>query len=82
MSEKHLSTKPVIGITVMGERGQLVIPKDIRDAMKLEPGTRLMAMLHEGDKLMLISADQFQEFISMVTEKFNQMKHVLNEQGE
>ncbi|MBP9869500.1 AbrB/MazE/SpoVT family DNA-binding domain-containing protein [Patescibacteria group bacterium] len=74
--------KPVIGMTVMGERGQLVIPKDIRSAMSLEPGTQLMAMLHEGNKLMLIPADQFKEFIAMVTSQFDQIKSAINEKGD
>jgi len=68
----------LMGMTVLGERGQVVIPKDIRDAMKLESGARLVVILHEGNKLMIFPSDQMKEFMQMMTERFKKMEHILN----
>lgn len=35
---------PVMGITAIGPRGQMVVPKQVRDALKLKIGDQLMAM--------------------------------------
>ena len=38
----------LIGVTTVGEKGQIVIPADIRMALKLGKGTKLIAIAHEG----------------------------------
>ncbi len=80
-----LKQKPCLedrfGTTVMGERGQVVIPKDIRDAMGLQPGDRLVTLYHEG-KLFLMTADEMKEFMSVMSERFATVATMLNEKKE
>jgi AbrB family looped-hinge helix DNA binding protein len=78
MNPKALA-EDIVGMTVMGERGQLVIPKDIRDKMKLEPGTRLVAILHDGDKIMLVPAEHLKEFMSAMRNKFEKVQSLLTD---
>ncbi len=42
------------GSTVVGERGQIVIPKDGRGEFELEPGTRLLVFGVPGGGLILV----------------------------
>jgi antitoxin PrlF len=35
--------------TTMTSKGQLTIPKEVRDALKLEPGTRFFVTVRNGD---------------------------------
>ena len=44
----------------MGEKGQVVIPSDIRTAMKFEKGGKLIVMAHEGG-VTLMPASHFAE---------------------
>ncbi len=42
----------------LGRKGQLVLPKEIRDAMKLEEGDRLLVSLEEG-RVILASPEEY-----------------------
>ncbi|HEY0010872.1 MAG TPA: AbrB/MazE/SpoVT family DNA-binding domain-containing protein [Candidatus Paceibacterota bacterium] len=51
---------PQFGVTSMGEKGQVVIPADIRTALKFKKGEKLIVMAHEGS-VSLIPSAQFAE---------------------
>ncbi len=55
------------GVTSMGERGQVVIPADIRDTLKLEKGEKLVA-LARGGGVTLIPASRFEHMAERLTE--------------
>ena len=42
----------ILEVTSLSTRGQVVIPNDIREKMKLEPGTK-MIIIQEGDNILL-----------------------------
>ena len=46
-------TAGVCGTAVIGTRGQLVVPKEIRDRLKLRVGDRFLMMEHFGRVIML-----------------------------
>lgn len=57
-----------MGATVVGERGQIVIPKDVRDRMHLKPGDKLMVMVNKQGPIMLIPLEQMQRMIRQMSE--------------
>jgi AbrB family looped-hinge helix DNA binding protein len=61
----------LIGATVVGERGQVVIPKEFREKMNLEPGARLVVMQHGDGPVCLIKADEMKEFVKGMYDKIN-----------
>ncbi|MEK7473619.1 MAG: AbrB/MazE/SpoVT family DNA-binding domain-containing protein [Patescibacteria group bacterium] len=61
----------LIGSTVMGERGQVVIPKEFREKMELETGSRLVVMQHGDGPVCLVKADQMQGFVKAMYERIN-----------
>lgn len=61
----------LLGSTVVGERGQVVIPKEFRDKMGLEPGSRLVVMQHGDGPICLIKADEMKEFVKGMYDKIN-----------
>lgn len=65
---KHHSpfSADVCGLTVVGERGQVVIPKEAREKLKLKPGDRLVVIEHFG-KLVLVPAEEMQEMVAKIT---------------
>ncbi len=42
----------ILEVTSLSTRGQVVIPNDIREKMKLEPGTK-MIIIQEGENILL-----------------------------
>jgi len=55
------------GVTV-GERGQIVIPKDAREQFDIQPGDRLILLGHPGKGLMLAKAEKLREFARRLLE--------------
>lgn len=59
----------LIGSTTVGERGQIVIPKSIRDRLKIKSGTQVMVMQHGDSPVMVLPIEQMQEMIKHMSEK-------------
>ncbi len=81
-SRRRVSTKAVSGkevhlvrATIMGERGQVVIPKEIRDRAGLKAGSRLMVMHHQTrGPVVLMPMEHMQDFMEQMVQ---QMKDAL-----
>jgi AbrB family looped-hinge helix DNA binding protein len=60
-------TQYLTEITAVSSRGQIVLPKAIRDALSLQPGAKLM-VLSDGENILLkpITKPDFTEFQSMM----------------
>ena len=56
-----------LGITKLGEKGQIVIPAEARDRMKLKKGEKLIVMNPHGNALVLMKASYFETFTKTVT---------------
>lgn len=57
----------LIGSTTVGERGQIVIPKTIRDRLHMKPGTQVMVMQHGDSPIMVLPIEQMQEMIKQMS---------------
>jgi AbrB family looped-hinge helix DNA binding protein len=55
-----------IGLAILGERGQIVIPKEIRELQKLKKGDQFMVLLN-NDAVVLIPKQKMEIFINQVT---------------
>ncbi len=54
----------VHGTATVGERGQIVIPADVRELLRIKPGERLMVMVKPERKIIaLMRADDFNRFL-------------------
>lgn len=60
------------GTTVMGERGQVVVPKEIRDRLKFKSGDSFIVIEHFG-KIILVPQTLATNFISHITKEFNKI---------
>lgn len=64
----------LMATVVIGERGQIVIPKEIRDKMDLQQGSRLVLMRHHGDgPLLLFPIEHLRTFMQKMTTKFSKL---------
>jgi len=67
-----------MGTTVMGERGQVVIPKEVRDNLGLKPGSRIMVLQHKCDAIALIPADRMRSMLEEMNKRVTQTLNTLN----
>lgn len=53
--------KYIFGISKVGEKGQIVIPKEARDLFNIKPGDSLIVLGDQKKGLALISVEEFTE---------------------
>ena len=61
------SQKKFLGITTLGEKGQIVIPAEARVALKLMKGEKLIVMSAHEDTFIIMKASQFEAMASHFT---------------
>jgi len=59
---------PLVEITSLSTKGQIVIPQKIREKLNLSPGSKLM-VIQEGDNILLkpISAPKMEQFEKLIS---------------
>lgn len=58
--------KHFFGVTKLGERGQVVIPKEARDVFQLQPGDALIFLGDEDRGLAIVPDRMLQSFLNLV----------------
>lgn len=69
-------SKLLIDTTKVSERGQVVIPKDIRDKMKLSKGTKLLVVATD-DAIILQKLETREEGLGGARDLINKAKNIL-----
>ena len=65
-ANKLVSYPEVCGVTSLGERGQVVIPKEARSALKIKTGDSLVAMVHH-ETLIFMTKKKMEKYIKHLT---------------
>jgi AbrB family looped-hinge helix DNA binding protein len=60
--------KHLFGTVKVGERGQIVIPKDAREQFDINPGDTLLVVGHEKRGLAIIKPERMREFARKILE--------------
>ncbi|MFB0964987.1 MAG: AbrB/MazE/SpoVT family DNA-binding domain-containing protein [Patescibacteria group bacterium] len=69
MSEQHAPhgcDMKMNGSVVVGTKGQVVIPKDVRDELGIVPGDTLFVMTKHGKAIGMIKADDLPAFMEFM----------------
>ena len=66
----------VFGAVIMGERGQIVIPADVRKVFGIKPGDRLIVFAKKNGPIGLIPTEQFSQFLNHATEMLEMFKKI------
>jgi len=74
---KDNSEKACCGITHIGERGQVVIPKDARRKMGLKTGDKLVTFVKKDSILVIIKAEKVDSMLEKMTKKFENIKKII-----
>jgi AbrB family looped-hinge helix DNA binding protein len=75
-SKKELPSRESAGVKMhgsvtVGTKGQVVIPKDVRDALNIMEGDTLMTMTKYGKLVGLIKAEDMADFINLLKSECN-----------
>ena len=75
---KKRAKKPIessiVRSIIVGERGQIVIPKEMRDRAGLKPGSRLMVMNHQSrGPIILLPMEHMREVMTQMTKHMKDM---------
>lgn len=69
-SQFHTGEPELCGTVTVGERGQVVIPIEVRKELGVEPGDSMVAMVH-NHALVLLPKKQMKAFITALAKKLN-----------
>ena len=58
--------KHLFGTVTVGERGQIVIPKQARDLFGIAPGDALLVLGDEDQGIAILKADEFMDRVAML----------------
>jgi len=61
-----------MGSTVLGERGQVVIPKDIRERLNLKSGAKLLVMHHPNGPIIIFPLEKMQSMLDTMTRQLTE----------
>jgi AbrB family looped-hinge helix DNA binding protein len=68
MTELH-KKKHIFGTVKVGDRGQIVIPKEARDLFGIGPGDLLMVLGEEGRGIAIVKADFMKKMALKILDK-------------
>lgn len=69
MFNKHHFNEKEVGITSVGERGQVVIPAEIREKLKLEKGEKLVVFSRSNRFIMMFRANEMNSWLKKIQDK-------------
>lgn len=75
--DKQCKKRECFGTTTMGEKGQIVIPAQAREAMQLKKGEKLL-VFGMGDMIALAKVSQLEEFAQHLSEKLDKIRGLIN----
>jgi bifunctional DNA-binding transcriptional regulator/antitoxin component of YhaV-PrlF toxin-antitoxin module len=68
------------GSTVVGPRGQLVIPVEARKELGIDVGSKLLAFSHfQGRGLIFVKAEAMGELLNIISRRVNEFANLLRE---
>lgn len=72
----------VCGTATVGERGQIVIPAEVRDLLRIRPGEQLIVMVKPERKIIgLMRSDDFNRFLGEAAKMIVRLKKKVSKKG-
>ncbi|HPF95279.1 MAG: AbrB/MazE/SpoVT family DNA-binding domain-containing protein [Candidatus Magasanikbacteria bacterium] len=62
----------LVGAAVLGERGQIVIPKEMREKLGFKSGDRIVLMQNGDGPLVILPASSLQEMVASFSDRIAQ----------
>jgi len=66
-----------LGSTIVGERGQVVIPKELRKENRIRPGDRVIFLGTGRGPIILIRSDLLNKFLVHISKRVEKLKKTI-----
>jgi len=66
----------IVGVTTVGERGQIVIPKNIRDQLKIDKGSQFL-MVFNSEGLMLVTLESMKKMSDHLSKEIKKVNKII-----
>jgi AbrB family looped-hinge helix DNA binding protein len=76
---KRFKDKKFYGSTIIGEKGQVVIPKEAREDLKLKKGEKLL-VFGIGDMIALMRFSSLKKFMKYLKEDLRSLKKIIKKE--
>jgi AbrB family looped-hinge helix DNA binding protein len=70
---------PFYGSATIGEKGQVVIPQEVREQMKLEKGDKLLVFGMGDDMVAFTKLDHFERFEKHLSSKLENIRKIIKD---
>jgi AbrB family looped-hinge helix DNA binding protein len=80
MDRSSRNHKKFLGITTLGEKGQMVIPAEARAALKLVKGEKLIVMGAHEDTFVVMKASRFEAMASHFTKHLASVRKLIKKE--
>ena len=67
------------GAVTVGERGQVVIPANIRQDLKINPGDKLLVLGGKSGRIVFVKSDELTKFLSKAKVKLSAIEKAVAE---
>lgn len=64
IKEEYMNKDKYVGICKVGEKGQIVIPKEVRDMFLINTGDSIIVLCDKNQGIALVKADSIQDELS------------------
>ncbi len=81
MTKECKKDKKFYGTTTVGEKGQVVIPAEARQYLKLKKGEKLLVFGFNNDMLAFSKLEHLEKFASHLSEKLKTIKEIIKKTG-
>lgn len=68
------SNVQIFGNVVVGAKGQIVIPNEVRKMLDLKPGDNMIVTVKHGKAIWLIKSTDLESFVAMMQEELARIK--------
>ncbi|MDD5658763.1 MAG: AbrB/MazE/SpoVT family DNA-binding domain-containing protein [Actinomycetota bacterium] len=67
--------QPIFSTVKVGERGQIVIPKETRDLFNIKPGDSLLILANKKNGIIILKADKIKELAKEILKKIDNFEN-------
>jgi AbrB family looped-hinge helix DNA binding protein len=82
MNTMRTKKETFFGSTTVGERGQVVIPSEARQAMKIEAGEKLLVLGMGEDMLILAKISQLEALASHLNSRLEEIQTIIKKNSK
>ena len=77
--KKILSEEHFYGTTTVGEKGQVVIPAEARQAMNIEKGDKLLTFGIGENMVAMVKLTELEQFASHLSDRLESIRKIITE---